>query len=801
MILRKILTLGILLLLPYTILADKYISLDKSDPITMSDNSIIYRGEIFTTGTHCFFIDNNIKDEDIQMPYVYNSIQKAFENITDGTPENPMRLIIAPGIYWIDNPDDDGIRRGKRGSNTPFGMVVDCENLCITGLTNEPRNVVLASNRGQMQGAIGNFTMFNFRGDNLTVENITMSNYCNVDLIFPLDSTKNRIKRSETITQSQIAFVSGKATAKNCVFVSRLNACPLVGNGPVRFYDCYIECGDDALCGSAYYENCKLGLFSSKPFYNTWGTGAIFKDCIFNLYTTGLQCFTKQGGSVAILNSRFFNHSDSIKILWSNNAEDMHSCFEYNNTLNDKPLHIGSHNEYLAQSLNKNNDEGFINISDSINTYINIKPAVSDIETEVSTSHLKLENGIWCNRAGIKETIKWSLCDDGYKYASIISADNESCVIKGTNDSDSIHTVIVKAENPYGLSAFARINVKGRTFDAPEFTAMPTLSKFKSGKINVDYEIASHNRADQSVVSWYRCTDRNGSEAIMVATSRLDTPEYTYTLNEGDEGFYIMAEVSPKHMRSHTGKSGRVISKKRVAKRDIKSKQYYTDFQNFPCEYQPMVKPGFWTLDSYKPIDTKEYEWEAYQKSSWHYGRGIDGGASGTGLQQSFKGARLMYTPVKNKTGDNYLKINIDPCKPAGQGFGTPTGQYLDICIKFDTHSLSGYGLRIERSVKYDKAVVFKLIKYKNGVTEVISEEIASNCFVSTCEIEIFTKGERLYANSHTTKSLSESSDGLIKKEVHLEAIIKENGFSGIYIQHTGSVGASAAILKELLIK
>ena len=114
---------------------------------------------------------------------------------------------------------------------------------------------------------------------------------------------------------------------------------------------------------------------------------------------------------------------------------------------------------------------------------------------------------------------------------------------------------------------------------------------------------------------------------------------------------------------------------------------------------------------------------------------------------------------------------------------------------------MSGYGLRIERSVNYDKAVVFKLIKYEGGITEVISEEKASNCFVSTCEIEIFTKEGKLYANACTTKPISESLDRSIKKEVHLEAIINESGFSGVYIQHTGSAGASAAILKELLIK
>lgn len=57
-----------------------------------------------------------------------------------------------------------------------------------------PENVVLASSRGQTQGAVGNFTMFDFWGDGLSVKNLTMGNYCNVDLEFPLKKELGRKK-------------------------------------------------------------------------------------------------------------------------------------------------------------------------------------------------------------------------------------------------------------------------------------------------------------------------------------------------------------------------------------------------------------------------------------------------------------------------------------------------------------------------------------------------------------------------------------------------------------------------------
>ncbi len=65
-----------------------------------------------------------------------------------------------------------------------------------------------------------------------------------------------------------------------------------------------------------------------------------------------------------------------------------------------------------------------------------------------------------------------------------------------------------------------------------------------------------------------------------------------------------------------------------------------------------------------------------------------------------------MWMPVKNK---------------AGQGFGSATGQYLDLYIKFDTRTLTGYALRIIRTTKYSKMrLILFLMKYENRVAEAI---------------------------------------------------------------------------------
>ena len=94
-------------------------------------------------------------------PYVYKTFQEAAAHFQDGTPEHPMTVYVRPGVYWIDDPDDSTVKVGKDGRE-PFGMTIRCQYLNLVGLGAHAEDVVLASQRGQMQGAVGNFTMFDF---------------------------------------------------------------------------------------------------------------------------------------------------------------------------------------------------------------------------------------------------------------------------------------------------------------------------------------------------------------------------------------------------------------------------------------------------------------------------------------------------------------------------------------------------------------------------------------------------------------------------------------------------------------
>ena len=203
---------------------------------------------------HHLYLDARL-DKNALHPFAYSDFREAATHFGDS-----CTLYIAPGVYWVDNPDTPEVVTGQNG-RVPFGMVIRAKNLHFIGLSSDASHIVFASQRGQMQGAVGNFTMFDFWCDALTVENLTMGNYCNVDLDYPLDPKLSRKKRSDAITQAHVGYVHGKnLVAKNVRFISRLNLNPLNGADHSYYEDCHFECTDDALNGTAVYRHCDIDL-------------------------------------------------------------------------------------------------------------------------------------------------------------------------------------------------------------------------------------------------------------------------------------------------------------------------------------------------------------------------------------------------------------------------------------------------------------------------------------------------------------------------------------------------------------
>ena len=775
--------------------------------------------QVFAGGTadklneRCLLVDGSLTDAEVASnPFVFNSFHEAIRHLKPGTSaQKRMTILIRPGVYWIDDPDDPEVRKPQNGDHVPIGMHIRCPWLHLVGLGEHPDDVVLASNRGQTQGAVGNFTMFFFHGDGLLLENLTLGNYCNVDLEYRLDPSKNRKRRMEAICQAQLAFADGDyLEARNCRFISRLNTCPLNGGKRTLFDHCYFESTDDALEGRAVYRHCRFTFYSSKPFYATSRAGAILYDCDFDCLTAGNQFLCKQESPVILADCRFHT-PPSTTVGWCPYISPQLRCYQANVTQNGHPVKISPEQPQAGVIINDLHSLGFPTNLDTLS----IMPLFDTLETipihqELTASKGRVETG---------DTVTTIL--RSYAFGNRLLSETPSILFVGNNLSDTTTTEILSIGPDDGLQAAVAIENAPQTLPAPAFTKRPKI-KLNGNILTADYrldltnpqshQVSSNRNAektfpDQSLITWYRCDDQKGGGAVPVSVSRLNHPEQTYTLQPADYGRYLMVEVTPKHQRSLAGKPQRATlyvkpSLPSGVRRSLRrAYTFETYFQNFPSTPQPQIREGYWTVDGFKPADTAAQPWQPIA-DSWFYGTGIDG-AKGTGLLQKEKGARLLYTPcsaIKNhqvfdgQTSEINLTLICDPCKTAGQGFASATDQYLDIYIHYNTQTLTGYGLRIIRTTKYANAVDMQLMRFEEGRGETITEPVSTTCFLTNCTIRLWSEGGRLNAHVSTTTPQRESS---LAKEVNLSAPFTPI-FNGIGIQHTGSAGASATMLHYL---
>ena len=711
-------------------------------------------------------------------------------------------------------------------------MVVNSEYLTIKGLTGNPDNVVLAGNRGQSHASNGNYTMFRFNCSGaLTVKNITIGNYCSVDLDYPLMSELNQAKRTETITQAQLADVSGdKMFADNCNFISRLNLDPINGASRSLYNNCHFESTDDALNANAVYVGCDFDFYGNRPLYSSYGTGSTFLGCTFNCKILNVeaeptQFFTKEGGTITAVDCVYnSNLSVPISIGWTKTPSTSLKCYQSNIIHNGQSITIGGEGAketvditgksvldaykivsggktyYNTYNLLKGSDDwdplGVKDVikaagQDTVATQLSITSDVTEIESGKETASIGGTVNYFYGTNDTTQKITYSVSDEDKAYVKLTDNGDGTCKVEGTNNDDAAKKVIINASTESGLEAAVGITVKPSKLDAPEYIKTPVITNDGQGSLKVDYSLDLGSREDMSAISWYRCTDAEGSNKVLVAVTRNDSPEYTYKLTAGDVGYYIMAKVESKNIRSDYGTPVNTVYDNAIGVKDVRSKNLSTDFSNFPNIKQSEIKAGFWTVDYNRPADTESFgSWQgADTEEPWKYGT-TGNGCVGAGLYEGTQGSRIMYTPVEGTYGDMSLELVVDPAKTAGQGFGS-AGQYMDVLLKFDTSTLTGYGLRIVRTKASSNAVTFVLVKYDNGTVTEISDEVIASCYATGCTISLKVEGNKLTAHVETpTEQLADQAAKGYPHVVDLTADIEVNSFGGVAIQHTGTVGS-----------
>ncbi|MBO5685959.1 MAG: hypothetical protein J6R73_05170 [Alistipes sp.] len=821
--------------------SDAYQTLDAEHPIILLEQSFHYNGQIIPLNERSILIDGSLSETAIAgRKHIYRTFQEAAKHFVAGNETAPMRVYLAPWVYWIDDPDDPYIR-GSKGEY-PFGMVVKCPYLHLIGLNPSPGAVVLASQRGQTQGAIGNFTMFDFWGDGMHFENLTMGNFCNIDLHYPLKPELGRKKRNSSITQAHVAYCHGdRITARNVHFLSRLNMCPLAGAKRILFEHCHMESTDDALCSTGVYLHCTLRFFGQKPFYNSDRGGAIFLDCDFYVeHENDRQYFCKAQNPLSLIDCRFHVEGRPLYVGWTHDPAEWLRCYQYNTRLNGQPILVGADKPYntitldrlpllAAYRLKTNDGKVLYNTYNllaghdgwdpqgireeveqlaaregrdyaHIATTLQVEPRTATLQTggEPLTVQATLHRPV--NFPLDNRPIHWRV-EAGYESCvSLSTREGGSCVVTPTHDKDLPATFQLIASTDEGHEAAVALTVRPSLLAAPTFIEQPSV-QLDFPHATVHYRLDLAGRDDQSLITWYRATDQFGRNTVPVAVSREGKPLKRYALTQDDVGYYLVVGVRPAHLRSLVGEEVRIVSARRIRSSDVVQQKFVsTDFLHLPTELQPTVKAGFWTVDCHKPLDTAPYGWSADNtRPAWRHGESING-AVGIGLYQIQKGARLMYTPQKWLKGNMQVVLNCDAAKTAGQGFGSATGQYMDLCIQFDTQALTGYALRLIRTTKYSNAVDFLLVRYDNGVVTPLTEPVSSPCFRTDCTLRIAIEGTRLTANASTTTPLPNETRHL-PQQVELQAEVEPLPYGGFALQYTGSCGESAVLLHQLDIE
>lgn len=842
---------GALLALPLTALAAP-----ADTPVLAADgSSFTYQGRTVVLGKRALYVDGRLSDDQAaKFDYVYNSFQGALAHLENGTQAEPMELYLAPYVYWLHDPHAPE----ATGMTGDFQIELACENLHITGLSDDPQNVVVAANFGHDVGFMGsNYTMFHITGDGLTLKNLTFGDYCNVDLVYPADPALNMPMRAPgNVTQGQIGVYDGdRLFAENVRFISRLNMMPFNNAQRALYLNCHLECTDDALNGSsqAVYLGCEFEFYSSKPWYTSAGVKLL--DCTMKLVPINADASTqeatqylaKAAGPFTVIDSSFTSAIPSAQIGWSDVFDETFKSYYANVDFNGAPITFsagaradagvdltgkaalnafklpdGSYNVY---NLLRGSDDwdplgqkqaataaGAMGLPTSMRAYIvtgdDTAPNAATVVSGGENSRLTLGYALTGPQAidyNAKAQVTWEVADSDKQYVKLTPNADGTCTVEGINTTEETALVVVTAKDASGLEAAVALTVRPSVLPAPTFAQAPAIT-WKNGMAQVSYAYdpaTLGSRPDNARITWYVCSDAQGTDPIAIAVGRGEDPLTAIPLRPAYVGKHLMATVEPKHRRSDYGSAVTAISPDIVIDLAVPSSDgtLSVDLSTFPTATQSQVLPGFWTVDSVKPADAVPdsgsfpggWTAECDGQSKWAYGTGVKNGTAGvTGLYNTDRGARLMYTPLTwGREMD--LVVTLAPGKTAGQGFGSKN-QYMDFMVKYDAANHTGYGLRIYRVSA--GTCGFALIAHTaDGNTQILTEPTESGVFLTETTVHVWTRGERVYADVTSTASA---------EKVSLSAYVpglSEITHSGVDLNHTGTAGDNAVYLTAIEVR
>lgn len=763
-------------------------------------------------------------DESRRTQFTFKTLQELkAANIDDGTTVN-----FTPGVYWTDDYADPNT------ANTPahpglVGISFSQAGLTFKGLTSNADDVRIAGNRGQTMGSNGNWNVIGI-GTNFSAYNLTVGNYTSVDLVFPRDPSQNMPRRGDARVQAQTITSAGGALDRmyfeNVRFVSFLN---LIAIGPARAYykNSYFQLTDDSIAGGGVnvFENCTFDFYGSHPSGGGSSTIAAFLGSTFNFYNDSpVFWFSKSGGTWAVIDNVFKGPKEEIR--WENTQRPDVKHYVYNNVYEDgTPVVFDPQNPQVTQQLTDASLPIF-KVGEEYNVYNLLKGNDGwnpSNQQQINDTAFKLtlaanSNTVQSDNPANEVILTPGLVPTGFfsydllafdydhsLFTELPNADDGKLHLRANlNSTGTIVDSVVKATAPNGLVAQVTLHIRPETVAAPVVVGTPSIQVGQNtAALQIVYDHPEFT--DWSSVTWYRGS-APGDKAVQVAVTTLNDPYKNYQLSAGDIGQYLTAVITPQYeFSAAAGSSIEVSLPQAIAVGDVASPNAIsTDFANITWTGHTLNQSDVWYADTIKPADVNQ-TWTPSANTPWVYVMGDRDGALGVpGLRTATQGARLLYQP-QGSFSDMALSLDFTPEKNAGQGFGSATDQYLEIYLKWDPVTQTGYALRFQRLSKdplngdapiasSGNSVRVSMIEYVNGVKTILpGAYVESSVYMPGAHVDFKLVGSVLSADVTTDSAQTNAQEGYaLPHEIHFSATVTSaaSTLGGFGFQFTGTVSA-----------
>ena len=729
-----------------------------------------------------YLVDSSLSQDD-PANRQFRTLQAAYAAAPEGTAAKPTVIGIKPGVYHITS------------DTTAPGLTISKNYLTLVGLTKDHRNVVLADNRGNQQGASNNGHVIVVNANGFSAINLTFLNYCNVDYEYPGDQHKNLKARSDVITQAVALQASGdKHVYDHVAFLSKLDT-TFIQTTRAWLKNVFIEGTDDFIGGGtiSVWDHSVIHFPTGSGV--TTVSGTVFIDTTFTVPPGGTMQIYKSPGRPAALINCVLPVNKGQSVAWVRGVApprpNLYSLTYHNKDADGKPAVItdGSRgpiaftlsrelSDQEALAFNPWNllratptgpaddwdpagaRERYEGLGQGSLVY---RMAMTGGSPNIITGKAEATIGATVSPARAAQTITWSA---GSNLVSLSNTEGPSTVVTGRNSTGRAQYVPVKATAANGFYATAWVYVQPAYIDPPTLTSGPELSAPSNGTLALSYGLNNAAHTDQSIVTWFSCEEPSCANARTVAVSRSDVPLAVYTLTPGDVGKYLRVTIQPKLEISDPGAAGAVTATAPIAKSAIASTTVSPNFTNFVTTANNSYVSGYWTVLG---------SWTSVSGSAF---------VNGFGVRAASAGSALLYQQDE-PAGDMQIDVAMSPEKTEGQGFGLPGSaadgntQNADIFIKYDPRTQTGYSLRWWRTTQSARKCMFQLYQHTRGVgTPVSPTQELTGVFKPNTYMTLSIVGSTFTVKAH---------NDVDSETLSLSANVPPNVYGGAGVRWSGS--------------